>query len=448
MKLAVFFVFAVLLAVLAGYAVKPGEKMKAEQISLEQAKNLFGACESEYDSLLKNADDEQKTPLEKAEACKNNGKGIGICLGKMLDFEEESLSAEASDYFENVKYDLLNFGLPISNACACAETAKYYDSRIASEQYLSGKQLLRVEKFCGMREECRNIIEEDGLSDAAANKVGGLKDFAKETPLNFFLKSTTKDFVDYCTVLVEEAEAEMASASGEEKEALEIEWAEKVLYCNGKANSGGFFEESIPDWLIALGRGKNKDAAEAIEKYAEKYEINFSGDEFNCPSEKFKLELQKKIEAGKIAPSSCNRASMDSCAAGGGTIDPVTCECKKIESINCTDFCSALEREAVEADRANLVESCKEAGSIPKLCPLLPAMAGKSFNISVFIDKEASCCCKSVSSSQSSSSEGCWETGKPNQHSDSATTEYWTFPYSALPCNVAEQKIMLSDCNS
>jgi len=439
-----FFVF--LLIFLLGCIAKP--EKETEQRSLEQLKYLFGACESEYNSLLKIVDDESKTPLEKAEECKNKGKSIEICLEKMFDFEEESLSAEASDYFENVKYDLLNLGLPISNACACAETAKYYDSKIWNEQYLSGKQLLRIEKLCRMREECKNTIEENGLSEAAANSVRGLKDFAKETPLNFHIKSITKDFVDYCTALVEEAEAEMTNASGEEKEALEIKWAEKVLYCNGKANFGGFFEENTPEWLIILGRGKNQDAANAIEKYAEKYEITFSGDEFNCPSTPFKLGLRKKTGIGKTdSKANCSRAALDSCAAGGGTMD-ASCECKKTEPVNCTQFCSALGREAIDSEKANLVDSCKKEGNVPKLCPLLPIMAGKSFNISVFIDKEAGCCCKLVSSAYSSSNEGCWEIGSPSQHSDSTTTEYWTFSYSSLPCNVAEQKIVLADCNN
>ncbi len=336
-----YWIFLILALVLVSGCAKQQPKL-----TLEEIKFPLEACGGEAERLSNVIDDQTMSPRQKAEICEQAIEGIEKCEEKILDIEDDFSSESAEDaaileYLDDVKHKVYVADV-LSKACTCEKTKEDFDSRIQKDVTLSGKQILRGEKYCAMRQSCTKLIDgtlaTTAAREEASKKFEGLE---LDSPLLFFSEESAKDFTAYCTDMLADLDNKISSSEGEAREHLEIEKAVKHQYCTEKALTD-FDERLLPDWMVILGRGPTQDAENTLEKYREKYDIKFEGDEFNCPAVPFKLDIVEKTSADGSA-STCNRGVQDSCASVGGTLDPKTCKCEsKKAAENCETYASSF----------------------------------------------------------------------------------------------------------
>lgn len=341
--------------------------------SLDELKFSIGACGDEADRLSKIIDDPAMSPSRKVELCQQASTGITLCEEKILDIENDFYSSQSTqdnikalEYLEAVKHKIYVADI-LSKACTCAKTKEDFDSRIKTDITLSGKQLLRVEKFCALQENCASLITETLATEAARkealDKFNGLE---LDPPLQFLSQETATDFTAYCTDMLADLDNKITSVQGEPKERFEIEKALKHLYCTDKVLND--FDSSLfPEWIVLLGQGKTQESSDTLEKYENKYNITFTGDEFNCPAIPFDMDIVKFEDS----TSNCSRGVQDSCGALGGVLDPVTCECKnKNTAKDCQTYASDFSSIGTNPKSINYTEGVNTGLSAEESCTI------------------------------------------------------------------------------
>ncbi len=397
-----YWIFAILILIFISGCIK-----QPTRLSLAELQSSLEPCGSEADRLSKTIEDPTISARRKVEICQQAIAGIEKCTGDILSLENEfSTEAipetiEAWNYLEEVKHKTYVAGV-LSKACTCTKVKEDFDSRIETDRTFSGKQILRVEKFCAMKENCIKLIEGTPATPAAEEEA--LRQFnitGLESPLLFFLEEAAKDFTAYCTDMLTDSDQKIASSQGEAREHLEIRKANQQLYCTGKALSD-FDERFLPDWMTLLGRGQTQEASDTLEQYEIKYDIKFEGDEFNCPAIPFELDIVKKTSSNGSA-FGCSRGVQDSCGAADGILNPVTCECQsKSVTENCETYASSFSFIGQNSTNINYAEGVQNGLSAEEACKSYAYQDilrsgfcnGKDQQLYAIYNKNNSCCAR------------------------------------------------------